>query len=134
MVILLLTSLLLLLLLLLSSLLTLLSLTLLPLLLLCPWCFLCSFSLSHSCFPFLLSLSSISTLSHIHLHLGAAVLAEGLSCALQWVRWTQLKASVSGTGQPWSLLTEATPEAPSSATKILILTPNISRFSEFIRY
>lgn len=34
------------------------------------------------------------------------ITSAGLSCALQCVPWIQLESAVSGTGQPWPLLTE----------------------------
>ncbi|KAK4826265.1 hypothetical protein QYF61_006712 [Mycteria americana] len=47
---------------------------------------------------------------------GATLLAEGLSCALQWARWNRLEPAVSGTGQPWPLLTEAPAARTGSAS------------------
>ena len=45
--------------------------------------------------------------------------AEGLSCALRWGHWSRLEPAVSGAGQPWPLLTGATPAAP----RCLVHTP-----------
>ena len=50
------------------------------------------FTLSQTCFPY---------------HL-----AEELSCVLWWVCWSRLEPSVSGMGQPQTLLTEATLQHP----------------------
>ena len=39
--------------------------------------------------------------------------AEGLSCALRWGRWSRLEPAVSSMGQPRLLLTEASPAGPA---------------------
>ncbi|KAK4826995.1 hypothetical protein QYF61_013095 [Mycteria americana] len=40
--------------------------------------------------------------------------AEGLSRALRWGRWSRLEPAVSSTGQPWLLLTGAAPAGPTT--------------------
>lgn len=47
--------------------------------------------------------------------------SKGFSHTLQWVCWSWLQLTVSGTGQPWPLLTEATLQPPT--TKTLSCTP-----------
>lgn len=39
-------------------------------------------------------------------------MAEGLSCALQWVHWDWLELAMSGMGQPRPLLAECTLQTP----------------------
>lgn len=41
-------------------------------------------------------------------------MAAGRSYALHWGHWSQLELAVSGMGQPWLLLTEATPDVPAA--------------------
>ena len=52
---------------------------------------------------------------------GTTILAEGLSCALRWVRWNGLELAVFSMGQPRPLLTEAALQPPT--TKTLSCTP-----------
>jgi len=72
--------------------------------LLCPpWCSLCVF------FPhFSLSGRVLPLLTYTFHH------SSGMGRALQWGHWSQLKPAVSGTGQPWLLLTEAALQPPAN--------------------
>ena len=54
-------------------------------------------------------------LSYTGFPCGSAVVAAGLSCALQWVGQSLLEPAVSGSGQPRPLLTEAALQPPARA-------------------